>query len=494
MLRKPEANRILYTWETLTNIVSIGPQFTLELGTASDEALMRRSLAEAFFIDRVILRDNSLGSIVSQEYQGIDQALEMLAYEDSDTCCIIFDVLDRILKLKSSNGLSIPLELVLAHIHSVTLHATDHEVISKAQAILAAVLTDTQLKSDFFGLLIQEQVFSTLTKLEDQCLTGPLANVQSALHLLGYFLDHAYHVYPAQRRTVLEATARFVRLLRMTIVDTNPFDMRFAAVQSLTALEHIWTAPTTPKATASLLQGLSLVLYDLLSDDDDEIRDIAARATGKLLRAQGSQDTEDFVPLLASHRLARYLAKTYSNSSDLSKEAVRRLTNTHSPTPLFSTPFAQTLKEQRKEDTALFATEKQNLYKDDTLDAIYWSRILIAIHIPSPLLRSLNNWVLDALVVLSRTAEEEEDGALGWTSKAEVFTLGIRVLCAAEVVLKWGHGDAKGKVLKALRRFANVGSEREVHGLWLDRVEGVLEKYVLGMLGRVKRGLLTVEV
>jgi hypothetical protein len=494
LLRKPEAFRIIHKWEVLTNIVSIGPQYALEIGTALGEALLRRSLAEAFFIDRVILRNNSLGSIVSPEYQDIEEALAILADGDPDTCCTALDVLDRIFKLKSANGLTIPLDLVLAHVHGIALYATDPEVTSKAQAIVANILEDTQFKSDFFNLMTIDQVFSTLTNLEAQCLTGPPANVQSALHLLGFFLDHAYYASEKQRRFILEAIARYIRLLRMTIIDTNPFDMRFAAVQSLTALERVWTAPTTSNATAPLILGLSLVLYDLLNDDDDEIRDIAARTTGKFLRAQGFREKEDVVPLLASHRLAQYLARTFTQSPDLSKEAVRRLTGTPSPAPFFSTPFAQTLAEQRKEDTALFATEKQNLYRDDTLDAVYWSRILIALPIRAPLLHNLNDWVLDALAVLTETAMEEEDGALGWTSKPEVFTLGIRVFCAAEVVLKWDTGEARKEVLKALSHFADVGSEREVHGLWLDRIKRVLEKQVLGVLGRVKGTLLAIEV
>ncbi len=44
-------------------------------------------------------------------------------------------------------------------------------------------------------------------------------------------------------------------------------------------------------------------------------------------------------------------------------------------------------------------------------------------------------------------------------------------------------------VLLALRRFADVGREKGVHPLWCERVERVLAKEVVRVLGRVKARL-----
>jgi hypothetical protein len=96
--------------------------------------------------------------------------------------------------------------------------------------------------------------------------------------------------------------------------------------------------------------------------------------------------------------------------------------------------------------------------------------------------------VLDGLRVLTETAEIEEDGALGWSSKAEVFTLGMRVFCAAQVVMGFG-GVEKASVLKGMRGFADKGMKAGVQGLWVEKVEGVLRKQVLGCLVRVKGSL-----
>jgi hypothetical protein len=473
MLRRQGSTAILHAWEELTASVSIGPQYAIGVRRATGDDLLRQSLAQVFFVDRVILRDDSLGKMISKDYQGIGGALMLLATKDEDTCCTALDVLDKILNLNPPSSITIPLDLVLSHIHLVLLTATSPEVTSRAQSVLAHSFTSPTLQTAFFALLTESSVLATLTLLESQCLTGPPSNMQSGLLLLGTFLDYAYKSYAAQRGDVLAATARYIRLLRMTIIDTNPFDMRFAAVSSLGALTHMWHMAPSSRTTGPVLLALTLVLYDMLNDDDDEIRDVAALATTKLFVAQnfrGGRDTT--VPILTTHHLARFLATRFYNSNYLASEALSRLANP-------SVPFGRVLQDARREDTSLFATEKQNLYKDDSLDAVLWSRVLPHITLSATKYLQLKAWVLDALCVLTTTAEQEVDGALGWSSKSEVFTLGIRVFCAAEVVLD-------GEIMLALGRLMEEARGGEVHGLWVEKVEKVLEKGVLGMMRRVK--------
>ena len=342
--------------------------------------------------------------------------------------------------------------------------------------------------------------------------------MQSALHLLGFIVDFAYEAYPHQRPLVLTAIARLIRILRIAIIDTNPFDMRLAAVKCMFAIQSIWAASTTSKSTGPILLGFSLILLDLLNDDDDEIRQLAASATANLFRARSNKSIQETVPLLSTHRLAVFLSKAFSGSPSLIREAIRRLTDTAPPTPVFGTSFARRFAAARQVDTALFATEKQNLYRDETLDAVFWSRILSQHHaraIPQPLRSGLANWVLSGLDVLTSTAETEIDGPLGWTSKDEVFALGMRLFCAAEVVLAWdgqeqgvwgmqtpskpstGGGDGSSKassgaksvrsrILTALRCLVDLGHAAEVHPLWLERIELVLEKHVVRTLKMVK--------
>jgi hypothetical protein len=173
-----------------------------------------------------------------------------------------------------------------------------------------------------------------------------------------------------------------------------------------------------------------------VNDDDDEIRDLAAITTTHLLRSwTGDSTLAPVIPILSTQRIALFLAHNFVGSKHLHKEALRRLILTpiggHVPTR----PFAAMLANERKEETALFAREKQNLFKDETADAAFWSRVLKLVSPPgksSVLVKEFRAWVVAALSTLIQATRGEEDGPLGWTSKPEVFALGIRVICAVE--------------------------------------------------------------
>ncbi|KAH9867871.1 hypothetical protein IAQ61_007175 [Plenodomus lingam] len=433
MLRRPDALSILPAWQQLTASICIGPAYALRVSHRPGNALLQTSLAQIFFIDRVIMRDDALDSSVSEDYQGIDEALLMLVADDADTCCAALETLETVIRLEATNGLTIPLVLVLTAIHKVILNAADPEVIAKAQAVLASALQDDYLRLDFFRSITTHPTILTLEKLETQCLKEPPSNKQSALRLLGFFLDFAYYNLSGQRRIILLAISRYIRLLRITIIDTNPFDTRFAAAQSLAALSHIYTATPTSTAMGPLILALSLLLYDLLSDDDDEIRDLTANTTNSFLRSQRIHNLshrkplQNTPPLLTASRLAHYLSTTFTSSpssANLLSTALRRLTDTAPyPTPLFTTPFSITLAQNRKQDSALFATEKQNLYYDPTLDIPIWTYILKSCTaVPRGASAHLAAWVLSGLEVLTGTAEREHDGALGWYQRIAILS------------------------------------------------------------------------
>lgn len=217
----------------------------------------------------------------------------------------------------------------------------------------------------------------------------------------------------------------------------------------------------------------------MLNDDDDEVRDAAAQTVAKLITLQGQKsNSRPIVPILASHSLTAFLVSTFAGSKELCGEALRRMIGAPAHRKLFRS-FAEALAEARQEDNALFSTEKQNLFKDDTMDAALWCRVLKSLR-PAPvstkLSWGLHTWVVGALAALTEIAKDEVDGALGWTTRKEVFTLGVRVICAADVVLEWRPNDST--IRAALRRFADAGAVSEVNGLWLERAEQVLENSV----------------
>ncbi|KAI2475847.1 DUF2428 multi-domain protein [Pyrenophora tritici-repentis] len=436
LLAQKDATSILFAWEDLTAGVSIGPEHNIGPSDHQGDSLLRTSLARVHFIDRVIL-----------------------------------------------------------------------QVISKAQSVLASALTTTpHLTHSFFATTTPQNIFTTLSKLESQCLTAPPSNTQSALHLLGPFLDTAYATTPPSspaRKEILSAIARYIRIIRFTTTDTNPFPTRFAAAQSLASLSHIFTLTPRSRSTAPLLLALVFLLYTLLHDDDDEIRDLAARTTGSFLRAQGVR-FKDTVPVLCEHHLGAFLCRTAANTATskhgftqpLLREAGRRL-NT-----FWDKGFSEAFEEVRREDTSLFARERQNLYVDDVVDGVFFARVLGWVLASGALasgagageevVKGLSTWVRDGLGVLEMTATAQDDGALGWCSKDEVFALSMRVFAVAEVVLGarcGGKSENVERVVQCLMRFCKVAEEKEVHGLWMERIQGICERFVLRSLGRVRKSL-----
>ncbi|KAF1961684.1 HEAT repeat protein-like protein [Byssothecium circinans] len=501
VIKLPIFEPLYEAWKKLTAAVSIGPEHDLAPRSAADNALFQQSLAKVFFIDRAILRPDHLDTIVSEGYQNIGDALLMLGKNDADTCCAVLETLNDIIQLRSPKGPLLQVSLILLHILRLVRGATDHEVLSKAQSVLADGLSRDDMSKNMLSLTSEDDLLLMIDKLEAQCLQSTPSSKRSALHLLGYFLDWIFQQFPAHRPSMFDKIARYIRLLRMTMIDTNPFDDRFAAVQSVSALSHVWKLDSMSRKSESLLLGLAFVLYDMLNDDDDEIRDIASVATSRLIQAHSLNlafsASKPLVPVLASHRLAKFLIRTFATSPFLYKEAIRRLTGTPSRALLFSTPFADVFAQTREEDTALFATENQNLYKDDTLDAALWTRVLSSLPantVPESLRSCLISWVIEGLEVLTNTAQAETDGALGWTAKSEVFTLGMRVFCAADVLLTWFPMAAgASKIRSMLKEFSHVGKASEVHGLWIQKAEKAVESSIIRLLKEVDGNLTEIQ-
>lgn len=488
VLQRRESEPVLVAWRQLTSSIEIGPDHDLSITGNSDSSLRIEALARLFVIDRTIVRPESLGTLVSETYQSIGDALMLLATEDPDTCCAVLETLETMIQKTSPDAPSKPISLLMAHTHRVILEATDPEVISKAQSVLAEALDDSSARTEFFSLIIDTQLLGTLKKLEDQCLSAPPSNTQTALHLFGFFINHAYHTLTDSRDFILASSTRYIRLLRMTITDTNPFDTRFAAAQSICALHHLWTTTTTTSQPSPLVLGLNLILCDMLQDDDDEIRAAAAMATATSLSTQTNRSVEPTTPLLAQQHLLTHLLLTFPKSQLFATHALRRLLGTPSPSPLFTTPFAVLLEEVTKPQTVLFATEKQNLYLDTVLDAESWSRVLRSSPNLAPsTLESACEWTSTALSVLAERYTNDIDGALGWASKPDVFAWVVRVISLSDVLLQSG-ADKTGRtgIKLGLARLGEAMRVGEASGVLVDRLEGVLEGDVLRGLGVVR--------
>ena len=260
-----------------------------------------------------------------------------------------------------------------------------------------------------------------------------------------------------------------------------------------------------PSSSPSFL-SIYICLYDILVDDDEEIRDHAALIVSWILSPPEPSDHQpatsscSFSPPAAKLNLLAFICTSYSHSEELYLEALRRLTSTeelknssgptanylYSDNPsnerptLHLEPVESMLSHARKEDNALFVEEKQNLYVDPVAEMEHWANVLAAANAMCPFLATcLQSWVSSGLAVLIETADSEFDGPLGWSSKPSVFTLGMQVILAAQLFVmtgddEFGTADGRGEIRMLLGRLLEVGRRIGLHGLWLRRIERVI--------------------
>lgn len=274
-----------------------------------------------------------------------------------------------------------------------------------------------------------------------------------------------------------------------------------AAVASIQNFMTVLQGHDSINKTTPELLGVYLALYDALIDDDEDVRDQASVAVSSLLSvSSGSRDSKkttslSLSPLAASPRLLSFLVLEYNASVCLWSKAVQRLTGTSPFVKILPTrgtlilqlrPVEVLLQEAMRTDHALFVEEKQNLFIDDLKEAKIWAGALADLH-PQPEAISksaLETWTLDGISSLTVTIRENVDGPLGWTSKPEVFTIGMRVILAVKLLLYAHEMDGssarterQGKCCDSLRTLLDVGREKMVHDLWLQRVEELLELF-----------------
>ncbi|PGH15198.1 hypothetical protein AJ79_02563 [Helicocarpus griseus UAMH5409] len=276
----------------------------------------------------------------------------------------------------------------------------------------------------------------------------------------------------------------WVQSLRSAMADETEFTTRHAASLSVkTFLSGLKLSNKHTELKPFLLET-HLVLYGMLNDDDDDIRYVAAQAASILfsLQSDSPSNVTALLPLAASSKLADILAANYSASATLCAEASGRflglpinMSGTGTSDMTIPASVSHLLAEFQRESTVLFQEEKQNLYIEDVREADMWAGVLsrlISAAENAPLALRLYSWVADGLSALIETTRETGgDGVLGWTSNPDVFTLGIRVIRGAEILIRAPPSENlvldKALLRRRLEDFLNEGQKTGMHHCWL---------------------------
>lgn len=239
----------------------------------------------------------------------------------------------------------------------------------------------------------------------------------------------------------------------------------------------------------SVLLDVYFILYDLLNDDDEEIRDVAASTASWVLSYSSVSPGSAVVlgPLNASSLLASFITEHYSDSSHFARRVIRYLTGQE---PRISGSDNQThlvkvsdlIAEYRQQRTVLFVEEKQNLFIDYVREVDVWSQALMNLKknaCPEALLRQLSSWVSEGLQYLLSLVSQPEgrDGFLGWLSNPDSFTLGVRIISISTALVseKFSVPEylevEQDDLRKQLQSLLEAGQLAALNDLWLLRIQ-----------------------
>lgn len=268
----------------------------------------------------------------------------------------------------------------------------------------------------------------------------------------------------------------------------------------LNGFDAFWTLPLTSDGYPPLYLQAILLVYDSLNDDDSEIRELASHTARRILEARSTQSVQPMVPLVASQKLSQHLILMFPTSVALTKEGLWRLTGSRLLNGCLAPSAIQQFSEVCHESTALFAIEKQNLFIDEVREAVIWSRVLKRLSkraLSAEHAAALSKWVTGGLGKLIEVAAEI-DGPLGWASKSDTFILGMRIILATDVLLRWRTVTRKacipGSSLRLLLgRLVATAERGHLHNMWLKLAEEILVNSILGRISVIQGILHGVE-
>lgn len=288
---------------------------------------------------------------------------------------------------------------------------------------------------------------------------------------------------------------RLSLLWKSSLTPPKEFTTRHAAVASITGFGRVLRSPgKSPVAEPFFLEPY-MILYDMLNDDDEELRDLAAVTASWVLSYSSVAPSKAVTlsPLNASQLLTDFIVGHYAESPLLCVRIMRYITgqevrmggSTHTRR---LAPVSDLVTEYRKESTILFEEEKQNLFIDEVREVDRWSGRLLELAESSYDGRSTASvfqWVSDGLSYLIELAVDDsgagKDGFIGWTTNPDTFTLGVRLISLASVMASPGFPASKslggdGQTLKEkLQLLYMHGKTASLHVDWLSRIRRAVD-------------------
>lgn len=241
----------------------------------------------------------------------------------------------------------------------------------------------------------------------------------------------------------------------------------------------------THEALSETLLRACICIYDALNDDDEDVRICATEVCRAVMyeAEQFPKGRMSCVSQVESSMLLRYLAGRGRYSVKLCAELICRLTGARVNSLSSSGSFESRVKQIEANKYNLFAVEKPNIFIEAPIEIIAWSRLLQHMHysmIKNSFIRKLENWVFAGSRFIMQRIAKDECGPFDWTSDTDIYVLGSRLFCTAELLLKWHVKNQSAPVsssclFSTLWELLVLGQRRKLHPGWLNTVDRILE-------------------
>ena len=442
------------------------------------ESELRRTIAQ------VLLYELFMG--IRSDHDRIVQIISRLGEADADACSSMFKEL-RALATSTADDSDIAIG-VLVTVSSNILRGNSYDIGLKCevQAFLLSIAKHRLSKdrdAHLLGLVADACEVATMpfSKTSNQLYADQWLQLQAVK------LDHRIAIGSSSGQRLRQDVESFVSSCNLAIEqdDSALFTLEAAAL-ALNNIECLWhyLLLNLPRLCLELCFGV----YDLLNEDDEDIRQLAAGITSRIIDSRNVQE-----PLSAGQALIRLMLRTWPTDSRLVTEAIHRAFGIRGIGHI--TSMGDRLVTSSAMDTALFVEEKQNLYVDDARASRLWSQVIFASQpraISRTIIRRLAVWVSDGLETLTTRAASEHDGPLGWTTKPDVFLLGLQVVYGAEAILRLAEGGLKVPVRPSilrlkLYRLRQAAKAQGINQLWIAEIERVAAWSVSSRLVLLKR-------
>lgn len=261
----------------------------------------------------------------------------------------------------------------------------------------------------------------------------------------------------------LEALGNFTGQLKSPKFTKGWFDL----VKEYSHENHAF--PARQSALVSLLSFLKLVQLDsvnemyleallqllfFLSDDDEDIREIAAGYSSKYLDLNFQSTSvycehellKKIVDLANTNGLSNYLAAALFTKLTLGKKS------------------SQELQSAFTDDNLLFSFEKQNIYRDELNTIKRFKNALVSLN-PSFLAPEYNEWLSDAFKSYMNIKTQGTDGVWGWSKDSEIFLALYRIQQVVELGTQLKIISPDNQI--SLTKVKNLGTELKLHDMVL---------------------------